>query len=98
MDVNLAFYRICSGRADGRVHSASRQRVQPFFFVPDLGTDGFIDLTDYRSVNPDNGTTGNMARPVGSVEGFAPVASAIGPAGAVPNERRLRSASSSNLA
>jgi hypothetical protein len=45
----------------------------PQFFVPDLGTGGFVDLTDYL-INgiADNGTTAALgADTVGNVEGFA---------------------------
>lgn len=45
----------------------------PQFFVPGLGTGGFVDLTDYLLNGlDDNGTTGVLgADTVGNVEGFA---------------------------
>jgi hypothetical protein len=45
----------------------------PQFFVPSLGLDGFMDLTDYLlSGEPSNGTTAVLgADTVGNVEGFA---------------------------
>jgi hypothetical protein len=46
----------------------------PQFFVPDLGTDGFADLTEYLIDGTlENGTTGVLgADTVGNVEGFSP--------------------------
>lgn len=46
----------------------------PQFYVPDLGTDGFLDLTDYLiNGDPNNGATAVLgADTVGNIEGFAP--------------------------
>ena len=45
----------------------------PQFFVPSLGTDGFVDLTDYLlNGDPANGTTATLgADTVGNAEGFS---------------------------
>lgn len=45
----------------------------PQFFVPSLGTDGFVDLTDYLiNGDPANGAAATLgADTVGNVEGFS---------------------------
>ena len=74
--VNLAFYKdLFRSRGTTVEFTALLDNAfnHPQFFVPDLGTDGFVDLTDYL-INgiADNGTTAVLgADTVGNVEGFA---------------------------
>jgi len=74
--VNFAFYKDIF-----RTHGTTAEFTalldnafnHPQFFVPSLGTDGFVDLTDYL-INglADNGTTGVLgADTVGNAEGFS---------------------------
>ena len=74
--VNLAFYKdLLRTRGTTVEFTALLDNAfnHPQFFVPDLGTDGFVDLTD-SLINgiADNGTTAVLgADTVGNVEGFA---------------------------
>ena len=74
--VNFAFYKdIFRSRGTTVEFSALLDNAfnHPQFFVPDLGTGGFVDLTDYL-INglADNGTTAVLgADTVGNAEGFA---------------------------
>lgn len=47
--------------------------THPQFFVPSLGTDGFVDLTDYLiGGEAENGTTAVLgADTIGNAEGFS---------------------------
>ena len=74
--VNLAFYKdLFRARGTQVEFSVLLDNAfnHPQFFVPDLGTGGFVDLTD-SLINgiADNGTTGVLgADTVGNAEGFA---------------------------
>ena len=74
--VNLAFYKdIVRTRGVNVEFTALLDNAfnHPQFFVPGLGTGGFMDLTDYLlGGEPVNGTTATLnADTVGNVEGFA---------------------------
>ncbi len=74
--VNFAFYKDVLKTAGYTVEVTAlldNAFNHPQFYVPDLGTDGFGDLTDLLiNDTPDNGTTGVLgADTVGSVEGFS---------------------------
>jgi len=74
--VNLAFYKDLFRTRGATVEFTAlldNAFDHPQFFVPDLGTGGFVDLTD-SLINgiADNGTTGVLgADTVGNTEGFA---------------------------
>jgi hypothetical protein len=74
--VNLAFYKDLFRSRETTVEFTAlldNAFNHPQFFVPSLGTDGFVDLTDYL-INgiADNGTTAVLgADTVGNAEGFA---------------------------
>jgi len=74
--LNLAFYKDIFRTAGTTVELTAlldNAFNHPQFFVPSLGTDGFVDLTDYL-INglADNGTTAVLgADTVGNAEGFA---------------------------
>jgi hypothetical protein len=75
--VNFAFYKDiikASGYTVEFTALMDNAFNHPQFYVPDLGTDGFADLTDLLiNDTPDNGTTGVLgADTVGNVEGFSP--------------------------
>jgi hypothetical protein len=75
--LNLAFYKDIVRTKDLNVEFTAlldNALNHPQFFVPDLGTGGFVDLTDYLlNGEPDNGTTAVLgADTVGNAEGFAP--------------------------
>jgi hypothetical protein len=74
--LNLGFYKdIVRVRGASVQFSAMLDNAlnHPQFFVPDLGTDGFMDVTDYvLGGTADNGTTGVLgADTVGNAEGFS---------------------------
>ena len=74
--VNFAFYKDVlktSGYTVEFTALLDNAFNHPQFYVPDLGTDGFGDLTDLLiNDTPDNGTTGVLgADTVGNVEGFS---------------------------
>ena len=75
--VNFAFYKdiVRTGRTTVEFTALLDNALNhPQFFVPGLGTQGFVDLTSYLlEGDPDNGTTAVLgADTVGNVEGFAP--------------------------
>jgi hypothetical protein len=75
--VNFAFYKDIIKASNYTVEFTALMDNafnHPQFYVPDLGTDGFADLTDLLiNDTPDNGTTGVLgADTVGNVEGFSP--------------------------
>ncbi|MEN3337440.1 MAG: hypothetical protein V7647_1116 [Acidobacteriota bacterium] len=74
--VNLAFYKDVvrtSGLTVELTALLDNALNHPQFFVQSLGTDGFVDLTDYLiSGDPANGTTATLgADTVGNAEGFS---------------------------
>jgi hypothetical protein len=74
--VNLAFYKtIARARGTTVDFTALLDNAlnHPQFFVQSLGTDGFMDVTDYvLGGTVDNGTTGVLgADTVGNAEGFS---------------------------
>jgi hypothetical protein len=75
--VNFAFYKDiikASGYTVEFTALMDNAFNHPQFYVPDLGTGGFADLTDLLiNDTPDNGTTSVLgADTVGNVEGFSP--------------------------
>ena len=74
--MNLGFYKDIFRSRDTTVEFTAlldNAFNHPQFFVQSLGTDGFVDLTDYL-INgiADNGTTAVLgADTVGNAEGFA---------------------------
>ena len=75
--VNFAFYKDIiktSGYTVEFTALMDNAFNHPQFYVPDLGTGGFADLTDLLiNDTPDNGTTSVLgADTVGNVEGFSP--------------------------
>jgi hypothetical protein len=74
--VNLAFYKTVLRTKGATVDFTAlldNALNHPQFFVPDLGLDGFMDVTDYLlGGEQDNGTTAVLgADTVGSAEGFS---------------------------
>jgi outer membrane receptor protein involved in Fe transport len=74
--VNLAFYKDIIRTKGVNVELTAlldNAFNHPQFFVPSLGTDGFVDLTDYLiGGDPRNGTTAVLgADNVGNAEGFS---------------------------
>ena len=74
--VNLGFYKDLFRSHDTTVEFTAlldNAFNHPQFFVQSLGTDGFVDLTDFLiNGEPDNGTTAVLgADTVGNAEGFA---------------------------
>ena len=74
--VNLALYKDVfktSGMTVELTALLDNAFNHPQFFVPSLGTEGFVDLTDYLlNGDPANGTTATLgADTVGNAEGFS---------------------------